>query len=65
MNFKSIGKDRSDDKFLYMSNLDLTIKNSIISTNNKFPLLSDTPEWYHYRNLVNKFLLNGNTKTLR
>ena len=38
MNFKSIGKDRSDDKFLYMSNLDFSIKNSIISTNNKFSL---------------------------
>ena len=37
MNFKSTsGKDRSDDKFLYMSNLDLTIKYSIISISNKF-----------------------------
>ena len=43
---KSIGKDRSDDKFLYVSNLDLTIKYSIISTNDKFSLLSDTLEWY-------------------
>ena len=40
MNFESIGKDIpvSDDKFLYMSNLDFSIKNSIISTNNKFSL---------------------------
>ena len=26
MNLESVGKDRSDDKFLYMSDLDLTIK---------------------------------------
>ena len=39
MHFKSIGKDGSHDKFLYMSNLDLTINNSIISTSNKFSFL--------------------------
>ena len=46
MNFKSIGKDGHDDRFLYTSNLDLTIKNSIIYTNNKFSLFSDIAEWY-------------------